>query len=109
MAITNYTIDAYSVYHYNEDNTYGQTAVVNCYQGATHRASLYFYKDGATIPASSKIASGPLYLRFKGIQFSEIMATLREEKPLSVGFNDLNLWGWVTTSTNEPIGEQEGV
>ncbi len=108
MAITNYSIDTYTVYHYTNDNTYDQTAVVNCYQGATHRASLYFYQDGAVIPASSKIASGALYLRFPGNQFSDVMATLREEKPLSVGFNDSNLWGWLTSST-EPVGEEEGV
>lgn len=108
MAITNYSIDQYRIYHYNADNTYDQTAIINCFEGTTHRGTLYFYKDGATIPASSKIASGPLYLRFNENRYNEIIATLREEKPISIGFNDGNLWGWVTTS-NEPVGEEEGI
>jgi len=106
MAITNYSFDTYRVYLYNSDNTYGQTGVINCYQGSTFRGSLYFYKDGASIPASSKTASGYLYLRFSEKQFNDIMTTLREEKPLNMGFNDGNKWGWVSTS-QEPVGEEE--
>lgn len=106
MAITNHAFDTYRIYHYNADNTYNQTAVVNCYSGSSYKGSLYFYQDGATVPNSSKSSSGYLYLRFSGSQFSEIIATLREEKPLTMGFNDGNLWGWVSTS-QEPVGEEE--
>ena len=106
MAITNYSFDTYRIYHYNVDNTYGQTAVVNCYSGSSYKGSLYFYKDGVTPPASSKSASGYLYLRFNQNQFNDIITTLREEKPLTMGFNDVNLWGWVSTS-QEPVGEEE--
>ncbi|NVK63364.1 MAG: hypothetical protein HWE22_02205 [Flavobacteriales bacterium] len=106
MAITNHSFDTYRVYHYNADNTYGQTAVVNCYSGSSFKGSLYFYKEGASVPASSKTGSGYLYLRFSEKQFNEIITTLREEKPLNMGFNDSNNWGWVSTS-QEPVGEEE--
>jgi len=106
MAITNYEINTYRVYQYNEDNTYGQTAVINCYMGNTYKGSLYFYKNSASIPASTKTGSGYLYLRFREGRFSEMVTTLREEKPLYIGFNDHNLWGWLSTSS-EPIGEEE--
>ncbi|MFM2483309.1 hypothetical protein [Celerinatantimonas sp. YJH-8] len=108
MAITSYEIDNYRVYHYNQDNGYQQTAVINCYYDNAFKGSLYFYQEGASIPASSKTSAGYLYLRFSGSQLGSILDTLRQEKPLYIGFNDTNLWGGLSTS-NEPIGEEEGV
>ena len=106
MAITNYAIDRYTVYHQNVDNGYGQTAVINCFEGATHRGTLYFYRDGVEIPPSQKIASGALYLQFHAARFTEVMETLRREKPLSLTFNDVNRSGSVF-SGNELVGEEE--
>ena len=105
MATTSAAFDTYRLYHYNADNTYGQTAVINCYSGSSFKGSLYFYKEGVTVPVSSKPGSY-IYLRFSEKQMSEIITTLREEKPLYIGFNDVNHWGWVSTS-QEPVGEEE--
>jgi hypothetical protein len=107
MATTNYTIDRYSVFHNTLDNTNGLTAVINCFEGRTHRGTLYFYRDGVTAPPSQKIANGALYLRFHEARFSEVIGTLRYEKPLSLTFNDANNWGSIL-SGEEMIGEQEG-
>jgi len=92
--------------HYNEENSYGQTAVINCYKSGVYKGSLYFYKDSASVPTSSKTGSGYLYLRFNEARVQNMVETLRQEKPLYIGFNDSNLWGWLSTS-NEPIGEEE--
>lgn len=107
MAITNHDIDSYRLYHYNEENSYGQVAVINCYKSGSFKGSLYFYKDSAQMPASV-ISGGYLYLRFREARLPEILETLREEKPLFIGFNDGNKWGWLSTSSNEPVGEEEG-
>lgn len=107
MAITNYAIDRYTVYHNNIENSYGQTAVVNCFEGSTHRGTLYFYRAGVAAPPSEKTAGGILYLRFHEARFTEIMDTLRHEKPLNLTFNDANKWGSVFSGT-ELIGEEEG-
>ena len=106
MSITNYEIDSYRIYHHNEENSYGQTAVINCYKSSAFKGSLYFYKDSASIPPSSKTGSGYLYLRFGENRLRDMIETLRREKPLFIGFNDVNLWGWLSTS-NEPVGEEE--
>ena len=106
MAITNYEINTYRLYHFNVENSYGQTAVINCYHNNAFKGTLYFYKDGTTIPASQKTSSGYLYLRFHEARFSEMVDSLRLEKPLYMGFNDGNLWGWLASS-NEPVGEEE--
>ena len=107
MAITNYEIDTYMIYHMNVENSYGQSAVVNCFKGGAFKGTLYFYREGASIPASQKTSSGYLYLRFHEARYPEVVETLRHEKPLHIGFNDSNQWGWVATSS-EPVGEEEG-
>lgn len=104
-----YTVDGYSIYHHSQDNTYGQSAVINLHIGNLAVASLYFYRDGVAIPASGTSADGKIiYARFHESRFAEIVETLRKEKPISVYFNASNKWAWVMTGTNpEPIGEEE--
>ncbi len=108
MAITNQAIDVYRIYQYSNENSNGQTAVINCFQANTHRASLFFYKTGTTIPPSAILSSGTIYLRFNEARFSEIVSTLRLEEPIHVHYNDGTGLGWLSTSV-EPIGEEEGI
>ena len=108
MAITNHEIDVYRIYHYSNDNSNGQTAIINCFQANTLRAALYFYKTGTTIPPSAILSSGTIYLRFNEARFSEIVSTLRLEEPIHVHYNDGTGLGWLSTSV-EPIGEEESV
>lgn len=107
-----YTIDGYSIYHYSQDNTYGQSAVINLHIGNLAVASLYFYRDGSPIPASGTSPDGKIiYARFHESRFAEIVETLRNEKPISVYFNPTNKWAWVMVGTGlnpEPVGEEEG-
>lgn len=107
MAIINHQIDVYRVYHYTHGNTNGYTVLINCFQANTLRATLFFYRDGVT-PQPSTISSGVIYLRFTEARFNEVIATLREEKPIFVSYNDLSGSAYLSTST-EPVGEEEGV
>jgi len=107
MPVTNYEIDRYYIYQYNEDIS-GFTAQINCQHGNSTRAVFQFYKGGVTPGASFKGANtGILFLRFKENKFRDIIETLRLEKPLSVYFNDDSRLGYLSTSSLEPIGEEE--
>jgi hypothetical protein len=108
MAAITYAFDNYSIYQFSVEYTAGQTAFITCSEGTTNRATLYFYRTGVTIPPSKMNTNGTILLRFPEARFSEIIATLREEKPLSVTFSDILGSGWISTSA-EPIGDEEGV
>jgi hypothetical protein len=107
MAIISHQIDVYRVYHYPHGNTKGYTALINCFQANTHRASLFFYRDGVT-PQPSIASSGVIYLHFTEARFNEVIATMREEKPIFVSYNELGGSAYLSTSV-EPVGEDEGV
>lgn len=107
MANINLAFDTYRIHHYSSNNIYGGTAIILCYNGSSYKGSLYFYKEGVTIPAGKYSSTGGyIYLRFSENRFNEIITTLREEKPLSIGFNEVRSSGWITTS-HEPVGEEE--
>lgn len=108
MAIISHQIDTYRVYHYAHGNIDGHTVLINCFQANTHRASLFFYRNGVTPQPSLALASGVIYLQFTETRFNEVIATLREEKPIFVSYNDGNGLAYLCTST-EPVGEEEGV
>ena len=104
MAITQYEIDTYFLFHMTDN--FGQSTIINCYGVGALKGALYFYKEGTTFPVSSKSSSGSLYLRFRESQLAEILATLRHEKPLYVWFDDSSQFGGLKTSA-EPVGEEE--
>ena len=108
MAIITHQIDTYRVYHYAHGNINGYTALINCFQDNAQRAALHFYRNDVTPAPNTVLASGAIYLRFTETRFNEVIATLREEKPIFVSYNDGNGLAYLSTST-EPIGEEEGV
>ena len=103
MATIQHEIDAYFVYHMTAN--FEQSTIIHCYGGGVHRGALYFYKEGTSIPLSSS-SSGVLSLRFHENQSTDMLATLRQEKPLYIFFFDSFQFGGLKTTT-EPIGEQE--
>ena len=104
MATTQHEIDSYFLFHMTEN--FGQTTIINCYGGGSLKGSLYFYKEGTAIPASSKSSSGVLSLRFRENQSTDMLATLRQEQPLYIWFDDSYHCGGLKTSI-EPVGEEE--
>jgi len=105
MAYIFYDINKYAITHHNEDHA-SLTGVIYCYYGNELKGYLYFYKDGVSVPKSSKSSTGSLYLRFKENKFRDIVETLRLEKPLYIYFDDDSLRGYLSTF-EEPIGEEE--
>jgi len=107
MASTSYEIDSYEIYHYTENSPY--SAAINCKGSGSVKGTLYFYKEGATIPDNSKTDSGKLYIRFRDNQLNNILSTLRQEKPLYIWLDTTFLIGGLKTSSAsfEPVGEEE--
>jgi hypothetical protein len=105
MAMTMYEIDSYRVFHMVD--SFGQSAIIHCYKDGVVKGGLFFYKDGMTIPQSSRTSSG-LTLNFQEKHLAEVLGTLRLEKPLFVWLNDSSSrpYGGLSTS-DEPVGEEE--
>ena len=105
MATTQHEIYSYLVYHMTDN--FGQSTIIRCYDSGSAKGSLYFYKEGITIPDSSKSSSGHLNLRFHEKHLTDVLETLRQEKPLYIWLNDdfAPIGGLKTSS--EPIGEEE--
>lgn len=106
MAPTQHEIDSYSLFHMVD--TFPLSAIIQCSGGGSSKGSLYFYKEGTTIPVSYRSGSGTLILNFRENQLTDVLATLRQEKPLYIWFDDSGstLAGGLIAS-HEPIGEAE--
>ena len=71
-----------------------------------------FYSD-EHVPESKaellgSVPTQMVMLRFPIGRIEEILATLRQEKPVHIGVDSGQKIGWVGTGA-EPVGEQEGV
>lgn len=82
---------------------------ISCFSGGSFAGFISFYPKGQ-IPASS-MAGNHFWLNYEIDKCRDIIELLRYEKPISVGlfWNASNVItkGFLTTS-QEPIGEQEG-
>ena len=94
--------DTYRVYHHSQ---VGTTAKVECYDLEKLVAILEFYPDGIALP-KNETKNNVGYIRFPARDLSDIMNTLRHEKPLFV--TQAGAIGYVG-SHPEPVGEQEAV
>jgi hypothetical protein len=77
-----------------------------CSKGVTNVGRIYFYPDGATMPANTLGGDGIIYLYYEIKRFSDIYTILRYEKPLQIYVNSVSGHGEILT-TDEPVGEQE--
>jgi hypothetical protein len=75
------------------------------YNGGAYVGSVFFMKEGESIPANIEISGHPR-LHFPSSKFEEIMNVFRHEKPLYIGLVPSNGIGTISTSS-EPIGEEE--
>lgn len=103
--------DTYSVVHFSNFNhsaPFGTLyeAVVHCYMAGVSVARMGFVKDGSPIPVNT-VNDNLVCLNFSISRFSEVMATLRQEKPLQVNLDLDNQIGYFSTGSLEPVGEEE--
>jgi len=85
-----------------------QDAEIDCFTDTGKRAgALYFFPDSVPLPANQDTVNG-IYLYYRTSRFGDVMAMLREEKPLYLFLDTSKKSGYVGTGS-EPVGEQEGV
>jgi hypothetical protein len=96
----------YRVYYYSAPQ-YNWDVRIDLYMSGAAVGTLLFMKTGQPIPVNT-ISGGIPRLHYSISHFPPMMSMLREEKPLFVNLNETNGIGTISTS-NEPVGEQEGV
>jgi hypothetical protein len=96
--------DSYRLY-YQSAPQYSWQSRLYLYKNGAYVGSIFFMKEGVSIPANIEVAGHPR-LHFPTGKFEEIMNVLRHDKPLYIGLVPSNGIGTISTS-NEPIGEEE--
>jgi hypothetical protein len=98
--------NVYRVYYYSAPQ-YNWDVRIDLYMNDTEVGTLLFMKEGQAIPANSNPGGLPR-VHFSVRHFPAIMTMLKEEKPLYLSLNSANGIGTILT-TDEPVGEEEGV
>ena len=99
------SVDSYVVNHLSKHPTVDAT--ITCRGAGAVVVTLHFIKDGVALPPN--VGGPPPRVYFPVSRFNDVITTLRYEKPLVFNFNTANGIGTFGTSTQEPVGEQEGV
>ena len=110
MATFTNGFDTYQSFYYSGPSSF--LAVIQVYQAGVFGGRIGFYPDGGPVIPNTTIA--PFGVQVPAInypisRFNDVILTLRYEKPLYVFFDNGSLIGYLGTSQNEPVGEQEGV
>lgn len=96
--------NSYRLYYHSAPQ-YSWQSRLYLYNEGAYVGSVFFMKDGESIPGNIEIAGNPR-LYFPTGKFEEIMNVLRHEAPLYITLVPSNGIGTISTS-NEPIGEEE--
>ena len=105
-----FTVNDYQVYIVAPNTAFYpdiHAFIVLTWPGA--QATLWFYKEGASIPANSSGQSGSVttyYGRFRQAHYDDCLDLLRNEKPVNFGWYATQL-GVCLSTGQEPVGETE--
>ncbi len=82
-------------------------AIIRCYDGNNFVLEANFYPGKKGIPENRYSTKYNLvYLRYPMSMFSQVLDTLRNEKPIYFRFNEPSKVGFIRTG-KEPVGEGE--
>jgi hypothetical protein len=108
--MTQYTngFDTYQVFYYT-GNTQFQ-AVIQVYAAGIFNGRIAFFPDGSPVPNGEIQPTGVKVpaINYPLSRFNDVITMLRFEKPLYIYLDTTPLVGFVGTSQQEPVGEQEG-
>ena len=104
MAYITRKFDKYVLYYISRTG-HGQQAEIDLFDGRDRAGILYFHLDGTTLPANRNTVNG-IYVYFHLSRFSDVMETLREEKPLHVTLQEETGVAYIGSGF-EPVGEEE--
>jgi len=102
-------VDTYVLYYLSSSGGGPQVGVpqlaeIDCFSRQAGRSGiLYFFPNGASLPPNANTING-IYIYYHLSQFNDVITILREEKPLTLWFNEDNKVAYVATSS-ESIGQ----
>jgi len=106
MPFVTKSFNQYVIYHETRQTSgSAHIAEIDCFLGSDRAGAMYFYPDGFALPADADTVNG-VYLHFPISRFLEIVETLREEAPLTLWYDDVRQFGYLSTGW-EPIGSRE--
>ena len=90
-------ISYHEVYHFSEDPSW--EALILCFSGPqTVVGQLWFAKDGTVLPPNQETANRIIVLHYYISRFNDVITTLREESPLYLTWDAVNVRGYVSSS-----------
>lgn len=107
MPATTEAFDSYKIFYYTDRPFAPFQAMIECYRGSEQVGRIIFYPDGDVPP------SGEASLHYGFSRFNDVIAILRNEKPLFLWWDSYTegeeevIWGMIATADREPTGEQE--
>jgi hypothetical protein len=107
MPATTEAFDSYKIFYYTDRPFAPFQAMIECYRGSEQVGRIIFYPDGDVPP------SGEASLHYGFSRFNDVLAILRNEKPLFLWWDSYTegeeevVWGMIATADREPTGEQE--
>ncbi|TCN32855.1 hypothetical protein EV644_123103 [Kribbella orskensis] len=109
MAVVLRNFDAYGVgYTARGQGTQIVTAVINCYQQGAWVAQIQFLPQSLPFNDGGGLGGGDLLvLYYEPTQFQDVLAILQREGPLAVWFDLDQSYGYILTTSPEPVGEME--
>jgi hypothetical protein len=110
MATIFSSFDTYTIYYTARgQGTQITAAVINCYMQGAHVAQIQFLPESLPFnnTGGGLAASGLVILYYEPQQFQDILAIVQREGPLAVWFDVDRKYGYVLTTTEEPVGELE--
>ncbi len=84
-------------------------ARISCFNAAGATVGMIQFFPDTAIELKNQYVGGIPVLNVPLSRFNDVITTLRYEKPLRINLNTDNAFGYVSTATQEPTGEQEGV
>lgn len=108
MTSVNQLFDQYYIRYFSGNTASDLTkysAYIYCFNGNSTIGKLFFYPEHFRLPADS-LRNGLVELHFHERYLSNIIDTLRFEKPLYLYYSEASKHGWIST-ISEAVGEEE--
>jgi hypothetical protein len=96
--------DSYTLAH--QSAYFGYEVSIGCFAAGTMAGRIVFFKDSTPLPKNVSLDYGP-EIHYPLSRYMEIITTLREESPLYIWLDTVELVGSITTD-KEAVGEEEG-
>lgn len=102
------TVEKYSAYVFGTRDVFPDTRRIQCFDNAGRMVARIFFHPGSTKPLpNNTLREEPIFIQLNlyDKDYKDVLDLLRNEKPIIVLYQERG--GWIGTSSQEPIGEEE--